>query len=149
MDTLWLVVLFQSLLSAFCIMMFHQWLDARWSGWMHLARLYRAAVEPSGRRFESVTFSMNARCYRGVGTVVVNSAGLYLELVPSLRFLHPPLMVPWKNIEEITAGPLMELELAAPFAVRLRLTEPALHEAIRQLELHSHDRSPAPRRPAA
>ena len=146
MYPLWLVFVGQSLLSSLCIMMFYQWLDARWSGWRNLARLYRAEEAPPGKMFENATFFLNARAYRGIGTIAPNSSGLYVELMPAFRVLHPPLMVPWRYIKPINAGSSTEFELAAPFAVRLRLTGPVLRETIRQMELHSPDWRPAPRR---
>jgi hypothetical protein len=137
MHLLWFVILIQFLLPPFWMLISYLWLDARWSGWKRLARLYPADHEPTGRLFEKATVSMNARSYRGIATVGMNADGIYVRLIPAFFLQHPPLMVPWRNMKTVEVGTTTEFELAAPIPVRLRLTEPVLHEAIRQMEFNS------------
>ena len=80
MHLLWLAVLIELFLPTLYIVILYQWLDARWSGWKNLARLYRAEHPPAGRRFEKATFSLNARCYCGVAMIAMNGDGLYMKL---------------------------------------------------------------------
>jgi hypothetical protein len=141
------VVFFQLVLPPISIWILYEWIDARWSGWKNLAPLYHAAQEPMGRRFERATLCLNARRYRGIATVVINSDGLYIRVIPAFLFLHPPLLVPWRSMKAMEVGSTTEFELAALAPVILRLTEPALHEAIRQLQLNSPpDWRPMPHR---
>jgi hypothetical protein len=139
-----LVIFIQLLLPPFWMLIFYLWFDARGSGWKNLARLYRATEKPSGRTFEKATLSINARRYREIALIALNSDGLYVELAPPFSFLHPPIMVPWRKMRAIEMGSTTEFVLSAPILVRLKLTEPVLHEAIRQFELNSPQLAPMP-----
>jgi hypothetical protein len=150
MHLLLLAVSIDLLLPWLSLLLLHQWIDARLSGWNRLARLYRAPDEPAGRRFERVTFCMNARCYRRIGTIAMGSEGLHMQLHPLFRFLHPPLLIPWRNLKTSPAGSIPDIQIAAGLSVHLRLDQPVHRELIRQLEFRAPPNwRPVPRRPAA
>lgn len=68
-------------------------------GWRELAQHYRAA-EFSGEcwHFQSAAMRWSTR-YGNVLTVGANAQGLYLAVLFLFRAGHPPLFVPWADIE--------------------------------------------------
>jgi len=90
-------------MSMLVMSFFYNWLDARAATWDKLARLYETEIEPDSSSFVHTTFVMNERCYRGIGTIGAGRKGLYLALEQSHQFLHPPLLIPWSDIEAMPA----------------------------------------------
>src|ERR1700677_5221942 len=95
------------------MLILYEWVDARRSGWKNLARLYRVGQEPSGRRFENIVLRLNTRQYCGIATVVMNSKGLYISLIPRFIPFHPPVVVPWGSMKVVKAGSTTAFELKA------------------------------------
>lgn len=76
-------------------------------GWHRLAQKYRSNSEPSGEtvRFASMSIGTGlfpAR-YRRVLFVTVGSSGFGLSVVFFYRLLHPPLFIPWTDVEAVQA----------------------------------------------
>ena len=82
---------------------FYNWLDARAATWDRLSRFYETETEPDSRSFVHTTFVMNERSYRGIATIGAGRKGLYLALERSHQFLHPPLLIPWSDVEAMPA----------------------------------------------
>lgn len=82
-------------------------------GWSELARLYR---EPAGTvRAPAQRFSMGSVSLRRTGlpfpvnynncvVVEIGPAGLHLRTWLPFRFRHPPLLIPWAQMERVQAG---------------------------------------------
>lgn len=90
-------------------------------GWHRLAGKYRARTEPQGEtiRFASLSIGTGlfpAR-YRRVISVTVGPSGFGLSVVFFYRLLHPPLFIPWTDVESVQAERSM---LKRHVAVNLR-----------------------------
>ena len=102
------------------------------SGWATLARRYRALEPFVGARWKWQSAQM--RWFAGYGnclTVGSGPEGLYLATVPLFRFKHPPLLVPWSEIN-ITQMRFLFVhfvrfslgrEFAIPLYLRLKLAD--------------------------
>jgi hypothetical protein len=76
------------------------YLIARFGGWSDLAKHYAIQEPFSGTTFQmqSVTIGMLGN-YRSVVTIGANYDGLYLNPLVVYRPGHPPLLIPWDDIE--------------------------------------------------
>jgi hypothetical protein len=68
------------------------------SGWLALANNFRAISRPEGQRVLSQVKQMGSVPERGVTQMIVSEQGLYLYAFFLFRFLHPPLLIPWKDV---------------------------------------------------
>jgi hypothetical protein len=68
------------------------------SGWVSLARTYRAATRPEGIRLARQVTSVGLVPENGVTDITVATEGLYLSAFPVFRFLRPPLLIPWCDV---------------------------------------------------
>lgn len=70
------------------------------SGWFALARKFRCENEFDGQKFRFCSAYMRFFCHYGsVLTFGTNSTGLYISIFPVFRVGHPPLLIPWSEIE--------------------------------------------------
>jgi hypothetical protein len=108
---------------------FYNWLDARAASWDRLARLYETEIGPGSTFFAGDTIAMNDRSYRGIATIGVSRKGLYLALDRSHQFLHPPLLIPWSDIEAIPSqtGARCAFRIKAT-ATKMRVEDPVVRE---------------------
>jgi len=99
-------------------------------GWFSLAKLYRTRVPFDGAKWGMQSGQMRwLTNYNNVLTIGVSPQGLYLASMFLLRFLHPPLLIPWSEIKvRRKKGWLFETviftlghELAIPFRIRGKL----------------------------
>jgi len=78
---------------------------AHWSGWVALAERFRSDAPVEGDRFRFASGSMGRRwipvSYGNCLFVTVTPSGLRLSLFLPLRFLSPPLWVPWTAVESV------------------------------------------------
>ena len=78
------------------------------SGWRELAGHFpvpgSSAVEGRQFRFASGTLGSAALPirYRYCLTCAVSPTGLRLSVLPLLRFMHPPMFIPWSAVERAT-----------------------------------------------
>jgi hypothetical protein len=73
---------------------------ARFGGWSNLARQFRVAALPAGKRFRFQTVSFQQQMpvnYGSCVTLVVCEQGLGLSIGWPFRFRHPPLLIPWSE----------------------------------------------------
>ena len=103
-------------------------------GWSQLAEIYQHTAPFRGRRFRFQSGGFR----RGAGynlslTVGVDQAGLFLSVLPMLRIGHPPLLIPWSEIEVAEVRALLvrrtELRFRGAPRVRFRIT-PKLAERL-------------------
>jgi hypothetical protein len=73
---------------------------ARFAGWRSLALEYRAASPFRGRRFHFCSAQFAGWVgYNGSFTPGADRTGLFVAVWPVFRIGHPPLLVPWSEIE--------------------------------------------------
>lgn len=123
-------------------------------GWTALARVYR---EPKGlvrapvRRFAMASMDLRRGInplpanYNGCVIVEVAPAGLHLRTWLLFRFRHPPLFIPWPQIERAELGRLLFFQTLTLHArgvqTRIRLQgrpAQAVEEVLRQLAAGAH-----------
>ncbi len=120
---------------------------SRLGGWRDLARHYLAGSRFHGRRlhFQGVQFAGWVG-YNGSFTPGADSMGLYLSVWPIFRIAHPPLYVPWSeietNVQERRFISVVSFRFAASPATRMRTT---LRLARRLAELSSGSFNPGTR----
>ncbi len=85
-------------------------------GWSRLASVYRAEGEYTGPIWHFQTVRMGMTRYRGVLTAGATPEGLYLAVMPLFRVAHPPLWIPWNDVEIIEQAGLLGLSRAFRFA---------------------------------
>jgi len=88
-------------IAFFC---FISYLTSVISGWHRLAQCFRAQSEPYGETKSAGPFpyTVYTRYWSHYGSVIKMTAaddGLYLSVFFLLRFGHPPLRIPWTEIE--------------------------------------------------
>jgi hypothetical protein len=73
---------------------------ARISGWRSLAEAYPSIADPTGPllRFQSAGLRMGSN-YGGILNVATDAQGISLSVVLLFRFGHPPVFVPWGDIQ--------------------------------------------------
>ena len=88
------------------------------SGWRTLAAQYRSDLPFTGRtwRLRSARLRGGMVRYNGMLTVGVNPAGLYIAVLPPLRFGHAPLFIPWSDVTVTTERPVFGSFLAFHFS---------------------------------
>lgn len=108
-------------LPLFPVLMIGMWMlilgfIAELGGWRELARLY---PEPKGiarkpiRSFGMTSLDLRRGWfplpvnYGNVVVLVVGSQGLHLRLWRIISFRHPPLLIPWTQVERFEAGHLL------------------------------------------
>jgi hypothetical protein len=91
------------------------------AGWTSLAAKFRQTETLLGERFTSVSGAIsNGRLpvgYRSCLTVSVGQAGFSLAVLFPFRFLSPPLLIPWSEVETVLVEKLLRVGYTA---VRLR-----------------------------
>ena len=110
------------------------------SGWSALARFYSMTGEPVQPVYNKQTIKVGGVRWRFAAMVGTSRSGLYLAVGPQRwplsRFVrHPPLLIPWKDIEAIGPGhiyvlmPATELSIGSPEITSLTVTN-NLYEAM-------------------
>jgi len=96
---IWFLLGFVPLFLAVWFLSMH--LIARVGGWRDLARLYRVDTPIAGaREWRNRRGKMRyGTGYNGCLNVAANAMGLHLSLWPIFRPAHPPLFIPWTDIE--------------------------------------------------
>lgn len=88
-------------LAAFVFLWFAAlWLLARVGGWASLAAVYPVHTEPAGERFGWQSVQLNNWFgYNGSVNIVAGIQGLHLSVFFLFRPFHPPVYVPWSEIQ--------------------------------------------------
>ena len=76
---------------------------SRMSGWAALASSFRLESDFTGEKWSWQSAAM--RWGSNLNNCLVigcNERGLYLAMMPFLRFCHPPLLIPWREIRVST-----------------------------------------------
>ena len=68
------------------------------SGWLALAGRFRTPFRPKGEKVANQVKQVGTVPERSVTQMIVSEHGLYLYAFFLFRFLHPPLLIPWKEV---------------------------------------------------
>lgn len=103
------------------------WLVGRF-GWHTLAAAYATDAPATGETFRFQSGRVGASSYSGVLTVSIEPDGLRLDVMALYRPGHPPVLIPWDEVLDITPrkglfGTAYALTPAAPDAVTVTLPE--------------------------
>lgn len=72
------------------------------SGWWSLSQNYRFRGKFIGKKFYMKSLRMRFMShYNSCVNIGVNSDGLYFSVFPFFRFAHPPLFIPWYDVQNI------------------------------------------------
>jgi hypothetical protein len=105
---------------------------SRMSGWRQLSKDFRASSKPPGEARHAGPFlsgvQMRSTCdYSSVIHLSAADDALYLSVVFAFRAGHPPLCIPWKQIDvdkaERSRKPIVVLQLGANERIPLQLSE--------------------------
>jgi hypothetical protein len=105
---------------------------ARLGGWRELAQYYQDPNQFSGeRRLMQSARMRRGTNYNGCLNISINDQGLRIETIILFRFSHPPLFIPWYDIQSAPKQLLffeaIEFRFAkndqVPFLVRKKLGE--------------------------
>ena len=73
---------------------------SHFAGWRSLARHYRASTPFRGRRFHFSSAQFGGWVgYNGSFATGADHTGLFVAVWPIFRICHPPLLVPWSEIQ--------------------------------------------------
>jgi hypothetical protein len=74
-------------------------------GWHRLAKKFRATSEIDGEKYRFVSMSLGTGLfpvrYRNSLFVTVGRSGVALSVLFPFRVLHPPLFIPWSDVETV------------------------------------------------
>jgi hypothetical protein len=77
------------------------------SGWVRLARAYRASRSPTGRRLRWRSGSLGLVGHGGILNFWVAPEGLYLKVNILFRPGNPPLLIPWPDVRVVRRRDLL------------------------------------------
>lgn len=69
--------------------------------WRRLAKSFRAQHKPDGKTFTFRSAAVGMVSYGNILTICISDEGLYLGLFFPFSILHPPLLIPWKEITAV------------------------------------------------
>ena len=69
--------------------------------WRRLAKHYRARQMPEGEEFRFQSAAVGMVSYGNILTVGLSGEGLYLALFFPFSIMHPPLLIPWHEINDV------------------------------------------------
>lgn len=113
-DLLWFIPLFPVVFIGFTMLILG--FLAELGGWRELGQLY---PEPKGIKRQAIrSFGMTSLDlrrgwfplpvnYGNIVAVVVGAAGLHLRVWKIFAFRHPPLLIPWTQVERFEAGQIL------------------------------------------
>jgi len=79
---------------------------SRQGGWLALSKEFLDSQPPQGKRFLFASMQIrNGRLPVNYGSCIMahlGKGGLRLAVLPIFRIMHPPLLIPWHEISEVT-----------------------------------------------
>lgn len=119
----WFLLLPVAIVLWWCFIM---WTVSHLCGWSALARHYRAEESFRGSRFHFRSGKIGSGNYNACLTVGANSDGLSLAVIFPFRVAHPPLFIPWTDLNPQVkhhwiAGASLVFEVAKTPHVKVRL----------------------------
>jgi hypothetical protein len=95
------------------------------SGWRRLAKRFPAQMKPKkGNADGTISLGHGVGRQYGMYNLIATRSGLFIEVNLLFRFLHPPVMVPWKEVQPVDGGKYLwwhyrELYLASEFTIQI------------------------------
>ncbi len=88
-------------LSFVAVWLFVTWIASRASGWHRMRQRFGnpGPFATGGERIRFASAQIGWGNYSGALDLRVSSSGLYLATIPFFRPFHPPLFIPWTEIE--------------------------------------------------
>lgn len=124
---------------------------SRMGGWHRLAERFATNEPPAGQRFFMQSASFGNASYSYCLMIYVSEQGLYLSLMWPFRFGHPPLLIPWREIQEVGRHRYLWMdrivvEIGSPSLATINLSKKLF--AGRDVQAQANQaRRTAPRRP--
>jgi hypothetical protein len=99
---------------------------ARLDGWAALVRRFPVRRPPDGKRFTMQSGKIGWADYNGCLRIIVADEGLYLAMWPRFMFGHPPMLLPWPELNVLKVqdkwwGRYLSLAVGNPVVARIRL----------------------------
>ncbi len=88
-------------------------LISRIGGWHRLAAQFATRRPPSGSRFIMEGGRVGWARYRGCLTIYTSPDGLYLSVWLPFRPGHPPLLIPWAFVRNVTTRQILWTEVVS------------------------------------
>lgn len=120
----WLIALFPGFfVGMWC---FVSVLLARMGGWHRLGEKFRAFGPASGTRHRMQSIRLGLVNYNSCLTIHVSDEGLHLATMLPFRLAHPPLFIPWAELQKPVAKKSLwmtwiEVEIGNPRVVKVSL----------------------------
>jgi hypothetical protein len=97
-------------------------------GWRRLSEFFPAANPPEGTRFRMQSGSIGLVNYSSCLTIYSNDDGVYLSTLWPFRLGHPPLLIPWGEIHDVTTSRFLWMEdavfqVGSPTVAKMRLSK--------------------------
>ena len=97
-------------------------------GWARLAASYRTDAGATGQTFRGVSGMVGVSSYQNVLTVSIEPDGLRLAVMLPFRVGHPPVLIPWSDLGDMTKSTILwstayTFEAGYPQTVTVRLPE--------------------------
>jgi len=110
-----------------CMWIFVLFIISR-SGWGRLAERYKTDEAFTGTRIGIISAGINRANYNNSLILKYNEDGIYLKTMLIFRLFHPPLLIPWSEIKEVTDMKLLffkfkMLSIGEPAAAVIKLRE--------------------------
>lgn len=78
------------------------------AGWAKLAQHYRRDIPPRGRRYGSLYMMVGSLVqYKDTITAILSSEGLHLRQMLFFRLGHPPILLPWEAVTDVTEDKIL------------------------------------------
>lgn len=111
-------VIFVTCWCLICLMISHL------GGWSRLAKKYPSHSQASGKRFSMTSASVGGANYNNCLTIHTNETGVYLSVWPIFRLAHPPLFIPWSEInhpkeKRVLWSHLLVAEVGSPVITKI------------------------------
>jgi hypothetical protein len=74
------------------------------SGWMALSRRFRDIGAFYSYQWPFQSVRMRTLWYNNCANFGADETGLYMAVFPLFRFVHPPLFIPWSEIQVVTGN---------------------------------------------
>lgn len=124
-------MIFWTLAIAFPLIFISTWcvvftLLARLGGWSQLARHFGAERQPQGKAFRLQSGKVGWVNYNNCWTIILTPNALYLAMPWIFGFQHPPLLIPWSELHNLSEKKIMFRSFAVadvgnPVTARLTL----------------------------
>ncbi|MEO8746346.1 MAG: hypothetical protein ABI379_01620 [Rhodanobacter sp.] len=108
------------------------------SGWRTLATYYRATEPFRGTRWRFSSASFRPLAYHQCLTLGANGRGLHVSVSFPFPFSHPPLFVPWSEVDSIehwreAATPMVRLHLRRAPSVTFKISQDLARAMIKEV----------------